>query len=326
MKRIVITPGEPAGVGPDVAIRIAACDFPAELTVVADPDVLITRAKQINFPLELIEFDEKKISPHQKNILKIIPVSLKTHCTAGELNKENSSYVLQCLEIAAEFCQKKTFHALVTGPVHKGVINAAGIAFSGHTEFLAHFFQVKKSVMLFVADNMKVALLTTHLPLKEVPAHITQDLLIETIQILNQDLKKLFGVAQPIIAVCGLNPHAGEMGHLGREEIDVIIPALKNCMKKNIRVTGPLPADTAFIPQQLKTVDAVLAMYHDQALPVVKHHGIEHAVNVTLGLPIVRTSVDHGTALSLAGTDQVNCQSLEKAILLACKITEHLKC
>lgn len=320
--RIVITPGEPAGIGPEITIKIAQLAWPAELIVVADPDLLLARAKQLNLPLQLISFDKKTpAASHQPGVLKIIPATLNAKSHAGQLNSLNAMYVMHCLEIATDLCLEKTAHALVTGPVHKGIMNEANISFTGHTEFLAKRCQVKQSLMLFVTPQTKVALATTHLPLAKVPQAITIEKLKTTLQILHSELKKRFGLTHPKILVCGLNPHAGEQGHLGREEIDIISPALQQLRDEQIHVLGPLPADTVFTENVLKTVDAVLAMYHDQALPVVKHMGFHQAVNVTLGLPIIRTSVDHGTALDIAGTGQADERSLGAALNLAIKLT-----
>jgi len=316
--RIIISAGEPAGVGPDIVLQIAQKKWPAELIVVGDPDLFKTRAKQLTLPIEIIPFDSTQpIEPHQPGTLKIISVALNEPCKAGQLNRHNVAYTLRCLEIATDFCLENKGATLVTGPLHKGVINEAGIAFTGHTEFLAQRCKVKQSLMLFVTPSLKVALVTTHLPLSAVPAAITRERLISTIELLNSELQKRFNLSKPSILVSGLNPHAGESGHLGREEIDIIKPALDECRAKSINVTGPLPADTIFTEKYLETADAILAMYHDQALPVVKFQGFSNAVNVTLGLPILRTSVDHGTALDVAGTLKADAGSLSAAIQLA---------
>ena len=319
--RILITPGEPAGIGPDVTVQIAQEAWPAELIAIADPLLLQERAKQIGLPLECIPWHpEQKATLHQKKTLKVLPVSLDASVAPGKLNKTNAAYVIHTLENAASLCEKKAAHAIVTGPVHKGILNDAGIAFTGHTEFFAHHAGVKHTVMLFVIDDLKIALATTHLPLSDVPKAITKEKLRLVLSILNRELTQLFRIASPRIAVCGLNPHAGENGHLGREEIDVIEPLLVELRKENYAVTGPLPADTIFTPKQLAVSDAILAMYHDQALPVVKYIGFDHAVNVTLGLPFIRTSVDHGTALDIAGTNNANPGSMLAAINLALKL------
>ncbi len=319
--RLMITPGEPAGIGPDIILQIAQQAWPAELIAVGDPELLNTRAKQLKLPIELISFDAKKSAEkHLPGKLKIIPVSLNTPCQTGQLNPDNARYVLHCLELATDLCLKNKAHALVTGPVQKSVINAVGIEFTGHTEFLAKLCKVDEAIMLFVAKNIKVALATTHISLAEVPKAITTKHLTNTLRILHRGLQEKFSIPHPKILVCGLNPHAGENGHLGREEIDVIAPVLKKLRAENMDVVGPLAADTVFTEKYLASADAILAMYHDQALPVVKQMSFGHAVNVTLGLPIVRTSVDHGTALDIAGTGKADAASLMAAIKLALKL------
>ncbi len=316
--RIIITPGEPAGVGPDVVLQIAQKNWNAELVVVCDPDLLQERTKLLKLPIQLTPLDfNPSPNPHQPGTLKIIPLKLKAPCKAGQLDPNNASYVIESLEIATDYCLQHKAHALVTGPVHKAVLNDAGIHFSGHTEFLAKRCNVKQSLMLFVVDTLKVALATTHIPLSEVPKKITTDHLLLQLRLLHRELQKRFSNPNPHILVCGLNPHAGESGYLGKEEIQIITPALNQLRNENINVTGPLPADTIFTEKHLKTADAIFAMYHDQALPVVKYLGFDHAVNVTLGLPIIRTSVDHGTALDLAGTGKANAGSLSASISLA---------
>ena len=321
IKRILITPGEPAGVGPDLTVHIAQHAWPAELIVIADPDLLLSRAKQLNLPLTLEPFDAKTpAKSHTLGTLKIIPVSLTSACHAGQLNKENAAYVIRCLELAVDRCLDHTAHALVTGPVQKSILNEAGIAFTGHTEFLAACSGAKQPLMLFVTPEMKVALATTHLPLSEVPHAITSDHLKSILRLLHAELKNQFGLANPHILVCGLNPHAGEGGHLGREEIEIISPALDELRVDGMNITGPLPADTLFTEKKLASADAVLAMFHDQALPVVKYRGFGECVNVTLGLPLIRTSVDHGTALDVAGTQKAEPDSLISAIKLAIKL------
>jgi len=321
--RIVITPGEPAGVGPDIVIKAAQREWPAELIIAGDPDLLLARAKLLNLPLKLELFAAEKpaVAYQPGQALKIIPLALAETCQPGQLNTANARYVIECLEQAANLCLKHTAQAIVTGPVHKGIINDAGMKFTGHTEFFAKYCGVPEPVMLFVTPETKVALLTTHLPLAAVPKAITAEKLQTVIHILHNELQKRFGIMKPRILVCGLNPHAGEQGHLGREELDIIVPALEQLRtKEQLNLIGPLPADTIFTQKQLKSADMVLAMYHDQALPVVKYMGFGHAVNVTLGLPIVRTSVDHGTALDVAGTLQADEGSLAAALDLAIKL------
>lgn len=323
--RIIISPGEPAGVGPDITIKIAQQKWPAQLIVAGDPELLLSRAKHLGLPLNLEKFDVQESSaPHIPSSLKIIPLPLNVQAEPGKLNLENSAYVIKCLEIAADCCINQEVQALVTGPIQKSIINEAGIVFSGHTEFLAQRCQISDVIMLFVAEQMKVALLTTHLPLAEVPRAVTKEKLIHTLRLLNSEFKKRFFIENPRILVCGLNPHAGENGHLGREELDLIEPSLKQLRTEKINVIGPLPADTIFTEKYLENADVILAMYHDQALPVVKHLGFGKAVNVTLGLPIIRTSVDHGTALDIAGTNKADAGSLDTAIHLAIELCKNI--
>lgn len=318
---IVITAGEPAGIGPDLVIAVAQRTWPAPLVVIADPDLLQTRAKQLNLPLVISIYDPSKPAVKQSaGHLTVFPVKLTAPATCGKLDPANASYVIETLRIAAQGCLKKQFSAVVTCPVHKGIINQAGIQFQGHTEFFAEFCQVKKPVMLMVADELRVALVTTHLPLNKVAAAITPDNLRQTLLILQKGLQDFFNIKSPRILVAGLNPHAGENGYLGREEIDVIIPVLDELRANGMPITGPLPADTLFLPKNLTQADAVLAMYHDQGLPVLKHIGFDHAVNVTLGLPFIRTSVDHGTALELAGSGKADTGSLTAAMELAIQL------
>lgn len=315
--RIIITPGEPAGIGPDITIKIAQQNWDAEIICVCDPELLFSRATQLGLPLEIETFDSaKKTESHQPHRLKVIPVLLRDQCIPGKLNVKNAEYVIECLRIATRFCLNENA-ALVTGPVQKSIINDAGISFSGHTEFLAQQCGTSHPIMLFVVDQLRVALATTHLPLSKVSSSLTAHHLLNTLRILNHELKNKFSISKPRILVCGLNPHAGENGHLGREEIELITPVIQQLQQENIYVTGPLPADTVFTQKYLETADAILAMYHDQALPVVKYMSFGHAVNVTLGLPIIRTSVDHGTALGIAGTQHSDAGSLRAALQLA---------
>ena len=319
--RIVVTPGEPASIGPDIVIQLAQQPVNAEILVVADPKLLQARAALLGLPLTLTTADlTQPASINKPAEIKIIPVSLNTPCTPGVLDADNSAYVIEALEIAAELALKKTVDAIVTGPVQKSIINDSGVNFTGHTEFLAKFCRSNKVLMFFVVDKLKVALATTHIPLSEVAGAITVDKLCQQLQLLHDELQSKFKIATPRILVCGLNPHAGENGHLGDEEIKTIIPALKLLREKNINVIGPVPADTAFTQKVLADADAVFAMYHDQALPVVKYQGFDRAVNVTLGLPILRTSVDHGTALDVAGTGKANAGSMIAAVKLAIEL------
>ncbi|MCP1438192.1 4-hydroxythreonine-4-phosphate dehydrogenase [Erwinia persicina] len=316
--RVAITPGEPAGIGPDVTLQLAQRDWPVELVVVADPALLRERAAKLGLPLTLRDYQPGVAArPQAAGTLTVLPVSAPQPVKAGELCVANGHYVLDTLARACDGCLNGEFAALVTGPVHKGVINDAGIPFSGHTEFFAERAGCARVVMMLATEALRVALATTHLPLKDVSAAITRDSLHEVINILHADLQSKFGLAQPHIFVCGLNPHAGEGGHMGREEIDVIIPALDELRRSGIQLTGPLPADTLFQPKYLQHADAVLAMYHDQGLPVLKYQGFGRAVNITLGLPFIRTSVDHGTALELAGQGNADAGSFITALNLA---------
>ena len=320
--RIAITGGEPAGIGPDILLQAAARDFPAELVAIADPALLRERAALLNLQLELIDFDpDREVTTHRAGTLQIHPTPLAASSRPGQLDTANSPYVIETLQLAVDGCSSGLFDAMVTAPVQKSVINDAGIPFSGHTEFLAEATHTPKVVMLLTTDKLRVALATTHLPLSAVPAAITGDLLEKTLEVLHADLIKKFGLTTPRIAVLGLNPHAGEGGHLGREEIDTIIPAMERMRERGLNLLGPLPADTAFNPKVLDTCDAVLAMYHDQGLPVLKYTGFGNAINITLGLPIIRTSVDHGTALDLAGSGKANPDSLIRAIEVAIEMS-----
>lgn len=316
--RIAFTPGEPAGIGPDLAVLLAQQPLAAEIVAVADPDLLLQRARQRGVPLQLREVDLTTTPrAHEPGTLSVLPVPLAAPARAGTLDTANAPYVLDTLRRATALCQQKLCAALVTGPVHKGVINDAGIPFTGHTEFLAELTHTPRVVMMLATPGLRVALATTHLPLRAVADAITPELLREVIGILHHDLRTKFGLARPRILVCGLNPHAGEGGHLGREELEVIGPVVDTLRSAGLHLLGPLPADTLFTPRHLDRADAVLAMYHDQGLPVLKHKGFGRAVNITLGLPIVRTSVDHGTALELAGNGAVDLGSLHYAIEVA---------
>ena len=313
--RICITAGEPAGIGPELCVRLAQTAQSAELVVIADPDLLEQYAAKLGLSLNLILVDfERSPSPTPAGSLYYLPCKLIAQVAAGQLNVENAQYVLDSLTLALEGCLSGQFDAMVTAPVHKGIINDAGFPFTGHTEFLAAGAGVKKVVMMLATPDLRVALVTTHLPLKQVSDAITNDEVTRTITILQAALQQQFGIVQPRIAVCGLNPHAGEDGHLGREEIDVIEPVISEMIQQGVDLTGPWPADTIFVSNRLIEYDAVLAMYHDQGLPVLKHHGFGRAVNITLGLPFIRTSVDHGTALDLAGTGRADIGSLEAAV------------
>ncbi|PKM10730.1 MAG: 4-hydroxythreonine-4-phosphate dehydrogenase PdxA [Gammaproteobacteria bacterium HGW-Gammaproteobacteria-10] len=315
--RIALTPGEPAGIGPDLCLKLAQLDLPCEIVAIADPDLLQRRAEQLGLTLNLREFDAAAPAAlRQPGTLTVWPVKLQAEVQCGVLNKDNSRYVLKTIDRAAKGCIERVFSALVTGPVHKAVINDAGIAFSGHTEYLAEITG-GQPVMMLATPGLRVALATTHLPLAEVSKAITHSRLRTVIRILIQDLQTRFNLSSPKILVCGLNPHSGENGHLGREEIEIITPVLDGLRQQGLDLLGPLPADTLFTPKYLETADAVLAMYHDQGLPVLKYKGFGKAVNITLGLPIIRTSVDHGTALDLAGTGHADAGSLLYAVQTA---------
>ncbi len=316
---IALTPGEPAGIGPDLAIQLAQRPPACALVLIADPALLAERAKLLRLPFTAREWKGRDTASQG---VYVLPVKTARAVSTGQLDTANAPYVIATLKSAVAGCRHGEFDALVTGPVHKGNINDAGIAFTGHTEFLAEASGAAQPVMMLAAPSLRVALATTHLPLAAVPRAITRERLTAVLEVLHADLRNKFGIANPVILVCGLNPHAGESGHLGREEVETIEPTIKALVAKGMHLRGSVPADTAFIPSQLEGVDAVLAMYHDQGLPVLKHHDFAHAVNITLGLPFVRTSVDHGTALELAGTGRADSSSLIAAIETALKIVE----
>lgn len=321
--RIAITVGEPAGIGPDLIAHIAQRKFAAEIVVIGAKKVLLERAQQLNLPLILHDYNEN--SPQKTNsagTLSIIDISCAATVIPGKLNPSNVPQVLATLELAAKKSLSGEFAAIVTAPVHKGIINDAGVAFSGHTEFFAASANVADVVMLLTSSALRVALVTTHLPLSKVPAAITKEKLTKTLEILLANSALYFGTAEPTILVCGLNPHAGENGHLGLEEIEIIMPVIQDFQKAKHRIIGPLPADTIFTQKYLNEADVILAMYHDQGLPIIKHVSFGHAVNVTLGLPFIRTSVDHGTALEIAGTGTADPGSLIAAINTAIEITK----
>ena len=326
---IAITTGEPAGIGPDLLIQLAQTMPLNDYVLIADPTMLKQRAEQLKLKLTIETYKQKQhddkptiqLAPSSQT-LTVLPINCPAPVKAGTLDKCNSRYVTETLIRATEGCITGEFSAMVTAPLHKGIINEAGIPFTGHTEFLAELTHTPLPVMMLATDELRVALATTHLPLSAVSAAITQQSLTDIITILQHDLISKFKVDQPRILVCGLNPHAGEGGHLGREEIDIIEPVLARLRQQGMNLIGPLPADTLFTPKYLAQADAVLAMYHDQGLPVLKHTGFGRAVNITLGLPIIRTSVDHGTALDLAGTGKANTGSLVTAMKIAKQLTE----
>ncbi len=314
--RLALTPGEPAGIGPDVIVQLAAAGrLPANLVVIADPALLQERAGQLGLSITLQEFEPDTAAV--SGAVTILPVTLPAPATTGTPRPETASYVLQTLDIACRGCLDGRFAGMVTGPLHKGVINEAGIRFSGHTEYLAEHCGVDRTVMLLTDGDLRVALTTTHLPLRDVAATIDAVWLTRVIRILAADLQRWFGLAAPRLQILGLNPHAGEGGYLGREEIEVITPVVESLQREGLALTGPVPADTAFTPAARRHYDAVLAMYHDQGLPVLKANGFGHTVNITLGLPIIRTSVDHGTALAIAGSGRADPGSLLCAVQIA---------
>lgn len=322
-KRIAITPGEPAGIGPELMLALAEQDWPMELVVIADPALIQSRAKALGKPLTLLPYQpEQAPTPQRAGTLTIEPIKLAVPAEAGVLNEANGLYVLETLKRASEGNMNGEFAAVVTGPVHKGIINKAGVSFSGHTEFFAQQANVPDVVMLLATPGLRVAQVTTHIPLAYVAKAITEDRLSKIIRILHAELKSKFALPQPRIYVCGLNPHAGEDGHLGREELEIIIPTLETLRAEGMDLVGPLSSDTVFQPKYMEDADAFLAMYHDQGLPVLKYIGFGQAVNITLGLPFIRTSVDHGTALELAGTDKIDAGSMLCALKQAIEMVE----
>lgn len=321
-KPLAITPGEPAGIGPDLAIMLAQQQWPVPLVFIADPSLLTQRAEVLGLPFKVLVYPDEMGTELHPGEAFVLPVQLNESAQAGSLNAENASYVLRTLDAAIDGCLDGSFSALVTGPVHKGVINEAGMPFSGHTEYLQQRCGVEKVVMMLANRKMKVALASTHLPLKDVASAVTQDSLAKVVDILIHDMHSKFAISTPRILVAGLNPHAGEGGHMGREEIDVIEPVMQTFAQSGASLIGPLPADTLFTPKYLDNADAVLAMYHDQGLPVLKYAGFGESVNITLGLPIIRTSVDHGTALDLAGSGNIDVGSFKAAVSMAVQMVE----
>ena len=314
---IAFTSGEPSGIGPDIALIHAQRDRKESLLVYCDPDVLINRAKQLNLPIKLKEQETTKASE-----LCIFPIKTATKVETGILNTKNANYVLEIIKKATDDCLNKNCNGIFTGPINKAVISQSGVKFSGHTEYFAELTRTPKTVMLLATNQLKVALATTHLALKDVSKNITQESLTSVITIINNDLK-YFGITNPKILVCGLNPHAGENGYLGNEEIESITPVINKLNKLGFNLIGPVPADTAFTPDSLENIDVVLAMYHDQGLPVLKAKGFKNAANITLGLPFIRTSVDHGTALDLAGSGNISLGSFNTALSYFKKLTDN---
>ncbi len=319
---LILTAGEPAGIGPDLCAQIAQKDLPCKLVVIADKNLLQDRARIIQSPLKLLDYSSSTVGNHKSGSLQVLHVPLDKPSVPGKPDSANSRYVLKTLERAVEGCCNGEFDGVVTAPVHKGVINDAGITFTGHTEYLSQLTN-SQVVMMLVGGNMRVTLATTHLPLKDVATAITPIRLEQKLRLINHDLIARFSISSPRIVVAGLNPHAGESGHLGSEEIEIIIPVLEKLRAEGINLIGPLPADTLFNPLYLKNYDCIFAMYHDQGLPVLKHASFGKGVNVTLGLPIIRTSVDHGTALDLAATGQTDSGSLLAAIEMAITLIEN---
>jgi len=320
--RIAVTSGEPAGIGPELCLRLAAYDGPAQPVILGDRDLLAERARAIGLNVAFRDFRPENLV--DRDSLDVLHIPLASPSVAGQLNPANGAYVLALLDRALAGCRSGEFAAMVTAPVHKGVINDAGVHFTGHTEYLAEKTGTPLVVMMLAGATergpLRVALATTHLPLKDVPAAITQNMLTLTLRILDGDLREKYGLAKPRILVAGLNPHAGEGGYLGMEEIEVITPVLEMLRAEGMQLSGPHPADTMFTPPMLARGDAVLAMYHDQGLTALKYATFGHGINVTLGLPIIRTSVDHGTALELAGSGRADPGSLFEALAEAARM------
>ncbi len=327
IRRLVITAGEPAGIGPDLVLALSQYDWPHQLVICADKQMLIERAEQLGVEVELLDYDSTLPAQVQKKgQLYVEHIAVSQPVVSGQLNEANGHYVLQTLERACQGSMTGEFDAIVTGPVHKGVINRAGVAFSGHTEFFAERSNTPLVVMMLATEGLRVALVTTHIPLAYVSQEVTSERLESIIRILHTDLVNKFGIEQPSIYVCGLNPHAGEDGCLGHEEIETITPTLEKMrLQDGMNLVGPLPADTIFNQKYLEKADTVLAMYHDQGLPVLKYKGFGNSVNITLGLPFIRTSVDHGTALDLAGTGNADIGSFLTAITHALQLVESSK-
>ncbi|KTC87094.1 4-hydroxythreonine-4-phosphate dehydrogenase PdxA [Legionella brunensis] len=315
MKPLLVSSGEPAGVGPDLCLALA--DYELPIVVLGDKDLLKQRAQELKRQLVFSDYQPNVPLTIRRDHLTVLSIPCSAKVITGQLNPQNSSYVIDMLTMAADRCLQGEFAGLVTAPVHKAVINQAGIAFTGHTEFLAHYCKAETVVMMLACDAMKVALVTTHLPLRAVADALSISTITQVIRQVNQTLQDDFAISNPCLYVAGLNPHAGEGGYLGREEIEIVTPAIVALKKEGVNVHGPFPADTLFTPRNLNQCDAFIAMYHDQGLPVLKYAGFGSAVNVTLGLPMIRTSVDHGTALELAGTGLAEIGSLFAAVKMA---------
>lgn len=318
--RLAVTPGEPAGIGPDLVIMLSEHQWDAQIVVFADASMLKKRAELLNQTIDLIPYTKDMDYVQKPGQVIVNHIPCNTNVIAGELNSENGHYVVDTLRLSCEANMQGDFDAVVTGPVHKGIINKAGVSFSGHTEYFAQQSNTADVVMMLATDGLRVCLATTHIPLAYVSKAITPERIDKVISIMHSDLQQKFGIAEPSIYVCGLNPHAGEDGHLGQEENLVITPTLNEMRKRGMNIVGPLPADTIFQPKYLEKADAVLAMYHDQGLPVLKFKGFGNSVNITLGLPFIRTSVDHGTATDLAGTGLADTGSMKRALQKAMKL------
>lgn len=322
-KAFVITTGEPSGIGPDILVKLVQRKWPVKLVTFSDPDLLEERSRDLNLKLNLIPYSKKSLeyARQDKGSIYIEPIRLRTPVKPGQLKKQNSEYVIEMLQKSCLGCLKGDFLGMVTGPVHKGIINDYGVKFTGHTEFLARLCNVRKTVMLLVSKSMKVAFVTTHIPLKKVPKMINVENLTRTLLILHKKIKSIFNIHNPIIHVCGLNPHSGEQGYFGKEEVDVISPTISTLNRNGLNIHGPFPADSIFQKENIKNFDVALAMYHDQGMPVIKSSEFFHSVNMTLGLPFIRTSVDHGSALHIAGTGKAIESSMIEALKLAIKIS-----
>jgi 4-hydroxythreonine-4-phosphate dehydrogenase len=318
---LALTSGEPAGIGPDLCLQLANSARVETFVCLADRNLLAARARELKLAVNLQDYEPGADVSRAAGELSVLHIPLPEPVRAGELRSGNARQVLQLLDRAVDGCRSAEFAGMVTAPVQKSIINEAGVPFTGHTEYLAARCGIELPVMLLVAGTLRVALATIHLPLREVSAALHKTDLVQILTILSESLQRFWGIARPHLAVCGLNPHAGEDGHLGDEEIRLIAPAIEAARARGLQVSGPYPADTLFVPRHLQGIDAVLAMFHDQGLPVLKHAGFGEAVNVTLGLPIVRTSVDHGTALDLAGSGRADAGSLRAAMRLAAQMT-----
>ncbi|MXZ81570.1 MAG: 4-hydroxythreonine-4-phosphate dehydrogenase PdxA [Gammaproteobacteria bacterium] len=324
---IVISSGEPAGIGPDICLAASMQPFPARLAFVADPDLVASRARLLGLEVDIREIvPDDELPVHCPGVMQILPDRAPCPTVPGRLNPLNGAHVTAIIDEAINRCSAGKCDAMVTAPVQKSVINDAGIPFTGHTEWIAARTGTEYPVMMLANDRLRVCLATTHIPLRQVPESITEEGLCRTLDIIHSDMKRLFGIGNSRIAVCGLNPHAGEAGHLGSDEADIIEPAIARMKNEGLHIVGPVPADTAFTARSLGGYDVILAMYHDQGLPVIKHSGFGEIVNITMGLPIIRTSVDHGTALDLAGTGRAEHSSLCAAIDMAIDFARRRAC